>query len=406
MTSFRAISFQALIALSMLAFLEAAVRVGYTVQLSLTKKTQWFVFSSDTGWERRPYFSGFDDCGEHRAFGRQGFLLSDVARLNNDRPGKFRALFLGDSNTYGYCLEADETFVEVANRLLPDTSSINLGVPGYSSYQGYQALQKYGDQIKPNILFVSFNFNDRRLVLDPGLTDGETAFKQLLFSTRALQFAELSYLFGAARYLAQTLFPQGPQASGYAPNARLDKLVARVSATGYRENLTKMVLWAQHRGIAVVFILLGDNPDQTYLLREGIGLLSAGKYHEAISKLESARDEGEDQTFSVLARLYLAKAYEGAKLRGQAQEALHMDDVFAGPHGGSPLLLDTEYQQIMRDVGARYGVPVIDAVAELNVNADVYFDQCHFDKNGHEVVGRLIVNAIKTAKATAQDVRR
>jgi lysophospholipase L1-like esterase len=90
--------------------------------------------------------------------------VQDVARLQEPGPRKFRALFLGDSNTYGYGLDADDTFVAATNRRLADTHSLNLGVSGYSSYQGYQALLHYGDQLKPDIVFVAFNYNDRRLV--------------------------------------------------------------------------------------------------------------------------------------------------------------------------------------------------------------------------------------------------
>lgn len=402
----RVILLQVLIALAMLASLEAAARVAYTVHLNLTRETKWFVFSSDTGWDRRPFFNGFDDCGKHRAFGRQGFLLNDVPRLQHTRPGQFRALFVGDSTTYGYCLEEDDTLVEAANRLNPNASSISLGVPGYTSYQGYRALEKYGDHIKPDIVLISFNFNDRRLVLEPALADGEAAFERLYRSDLAQQFAEFSYLFSAARYIAQKISPPGPAASGYVTNARLDKLRPRVDATGYRQNLTNMVLWAQQRGIAVALILLGDNPDQTYLLREGIGLLSEGRYEEAIAKLNAARDEWEDYTFSALVHLHLAKAYEGARRSDEAQQALDMKDVFAGVHGGYPIVLDTEYHQIMREVGARYDIRIIDAATELNKNADVYFDQCHFDDRGQEIVGRLAIEAIEMARSKRPDAKR
>lgn len=396
---------QALIALVMLAALEAAARVAYTLQGSAAQGAKWFVYTADTGWERRPFFSGLDDCGKHREFGRQGLLPKDAARLQEKKPGEFRALFLGDSNTYGYCLEAGETFVEALNRSLPDVVSINLGVPGYSSYQGYRTLEKYGDALKPDLVFISFNYNDRRLVSDPALTDGPAAFGRVHFAGRMERFAEFSYLFRAVQSIAQTMLPSAPASSGFMADARLDTLQPRVSAAAYRQNLENMAAWARQRGIAVAFILLGDNPDQTHQLREGIALLSEGKYEEAIVRLNAAKDEEDDHSFSALARLYLAKAYSAVQRDDDARQALSVKDLFAGLHGGYPIALDTEYYRVLHEVATRHNIPVIDAAAELNKVADVYFDQCHFDGRGQERVSRLLAGAIRQARTNKETKR-
>ncbi len=406
MSFVRWLSLQALVTIGLLVALEAAARLIYTVHQNLTQEPTWFAYSADLGWERRPYFSGLDDCGEHRAFGEQGFLVGDVARLQEQGPRKFRALFLGDSNTYGYCLDSDETFIAETNRRLADTHALNLGVSGYSSYQGYQALLQYGDQLKPDIVFISFNFNDRRLVLDPEFADSRETFGRMHMAGRISAFAELIYLFSGARYLMEKVSPPEPSMLGYAPKADLSTLRPRVDAASYRANLTGMVQWARARGIAVVFIQLGDNPDQTHMLKEGIRLLASGFLKEAIDMLEAGLDEGADESFAMLMRLHLAKAYEAAGRSAEAKRVRMVDDLFAGLHGGQPIVLDTDYHEIMRDVEAQMDVPVIDAASELNKDPSLFFDHCHFDARGHEVVSGLVVNAIDRAKATAGSASR
>jgi lysophospholipase L1-like esterase len=397
----RWLSLQALVTIGLLVSLEATARLISTVHQNLTLEPTWFAYSADLGWERRPHFTGLDDCGEHRAFGDQGLLVQDVARLQEPGPRKFRALFLGDSNTYGYCLDADDTFVAAANRRLAHTHSLNLGVSGYSSYQGYQALLHYGDQLKPDIVFISFNYNDRRLVLDADSADSRETFERMHMAGRVSALSDLSYIFRGARYVMEKLSPPAPAMLGYVPKADLGALRPRVDAASYRDNLTGMVRWTRERGIAVVFIMLGDNPDQTYMLKEGIRLLSEGAHQAAIDMLEAGLEEGGDESFAMLMRLHLAKAYEAAGRSAEASRVRVVDDLFAGLHGGQPIALDSDYHRIMQHIATEMDVPVIDAASKLNNDASMFFDHCHFDTRGHEAVSGLVVDAIEKVKATA-----
>ena len=393
----KTISYQALITAALLLLAEGLARIAYTVHLGWAKQSQWYVYAADVGWDRRPNFSDEDDCNEDRTFDEQALVSSDGARLKKKREGQFRALFLGDSSTYGYCLPTEETFVETVNRLLPEVAAVNLGVSGYTSYQGYKSLLKYGPLIDPDMIFISFSFNDRRLVLQPELADSDAAYQRLHSASRLQRLSDISYLFGAAKLASGWLRPADSGASGMTSEVRLDRMQPRVDRQAYRENLTKMVQWAKQRGIAVAFIVLGDNPEQTRSLREGIKYLSQKNHELAIKHLTLAKDDDQGDWFSALARLHLAKAYEEAGLDDKAQQVLLLKNVAAGVHGGSPIVLDTEYNAIVREVADRHGVQVIDAVGELNKNADVYFDFTHFDETGHQIVGRLVMNALEAA---------
>src|SRR5262245_57386983 len=242
----RTITYQALIVVALLLLWEVAARVAFTVHLGLAKQPDWFAYSAELGWDRRASFEGLDDCGVDRTFHAQGLVAEEAERLAAKREGQFRALFLGDSNTYGSCRETDETFVGVANRLLPQVASFNLGMNGYTSYQGYKALMKYGDLIDPNVVVISFNFNDRRFVLLPDQADGDGAFRRLHTSNRIRSLAEISYLFWTVTYLAGKLNFSSPRATKMvgamsAANVRLDQVRPRVDPKDYRDNLTRMV---------------------------------------------------------------------------------------------------------------------------------------------------------------------
>jgi lysophospholipase L1-like esterase len=393
----KTISYQVLIAAALLLLAEGIARIAYTVHLGWAKETEWYVYAADVGWDRRPNFSDTDECSEDRTFDEQGLVSSDGERLKKKREGQFRVLFLGDSSTYGYCVQTEDTFVETVNRLLPEVAAVNLGVNGYTSYQGYKSLLKYGPLIDPDMIFISFSFNDRRLVLRPELADSDAVFQRLYSASRLQRLSDISYLFGAAKLTNEWLRPADSGASGTTSEIRLDRTKPRVDRQAYRENLTKMVQWAKQRGIAVAFIVLGDNPEQTRALREGIKYLSQKNQELAIKHLTLARDDDEAEWFSALASLHLAKAYEAAGQHLRARQVLSLNDVTSSVHGGSPIALDTEYDAIVKEVADRHGVPVIDAVGELSKNARVYVDFTHFNERGHQIVGGLVASAVEAA---------
>jgi hypothetical protein len=183
-------------------------------------------------------------------------------------------------------------------------------------------------------------------------------------------------------------------------DVQLDKARPRVSPQGYRENLTQMAQWAERRGIPIVFILLHDSPHETFLLQQGLEYLASKDYDRAIEHLERAKDRPHSW-FVGLARLYLSQAYAENGRPDDARRVLALKDALVSVHGGYPIRLDSDYNAIMRDVAKTFGAQVIDAAAELDKMPYAYFDFCHFDRQGHALVGRLVANAIVAARSGA-----
>jgi lysophospholipase L1-like esterase len=69
-------------------------------------------------------------------------------------------VFLGDSCTFGVGVNDEQTFPALLQRRLPDLGAIDLGVPGYTVYQGRLRLNQYALSAPPAAVVITFGFND------------------------------------------------------------------------------------------------------------------------------------------------------------------------------------------------------------------------------------------------------
>src|SRR5258706_2543142 len=175
--------------LAVLAGAEGLARLAGTVSGDLARSREttpesWLAYSPTLGWERRPGFRG-EIAGAQREFDADGYVSVDSPQIANGGDAR-RVLFFGDSNTFGFGVAAEEAFAQQVERRVPGVSAINLGVIGYSSYQGLFAVKKYLPVLKPDLIVVSFNFNDRRYVTQAAEADGPAAFERSYAASGAL----------------------------------------------------------------------------------------------------------------------------------------------------------------------------------------------------------------------------
>lgn len=172
---FRKIAFISVSLVLAALLIEGALRIAYTVY-SDERTEDWAAFSPHAGWTLKPNYRGTID-GVERETDARGFLTIDTEQISDTiRP---KVLFIGDSNTFGWGVRSSSTFVEILENLFPGIDAINLGVPGYTSYQGYQLFATQGISMHPDVVVVSFNFNDRRYVLEAEHVDGEAFFRNV-----------------------------------------------------------------------------------------------------------------------------------------------------------------------------------------------------------------------------------
>jgi lysophospholipase L1-like esterase len=370
------------LSLILLLVLEGGVRAWKTIRVDFrTWDRDYFVGSTDLGWEHRPDYSGISKYEApqkpiERNFDKNGFNLVDTEQVSNNKVPKIIAI--GDSCTFGYGVASESTYVEFLDNFIPEASVINLGCAGYTSYQGYLTLLKKGLALKPSLIIVSFNYNDRRYVLREKDIDNESKFEKIGKNLNLSRILNKIYL-----YWFYKSFTRKPK-----KKINIRSLHARVPPENYRRNLEKMVILANERNIPMIFILLRDNPNENIYLTRGIEMLEEKNYESAIVYLEFSKNK--NHTFSALARKYLAIAYEANGLSKKAKKVL-MTKPSISLHGGLPIHLDTEYNEIMRDVAKEYHIEVVDAKSVLNQTPSLFYtDACHFNENAHKIIAKLI----------------
>lgn len=85
-------------------------------------------------------------------------------------PGAYRIVFLGDSTTFGWGVEAGERFSDLVETALNAEGegrrfeAINLGLPGYTTHHALRLLDDIALRYEPDMLILSFGANDSREV--------------------------------------------------------------------------------------------------------------------------------------------------------------------------------------------------------------------------------------------------
>jgi lysophospholipase L1-like esterase len=388
-----------------LLFLECSARGILTFQKDIQPEpTTWFMYSDELGWKKRPGFIGIMEEKEisiereklRREFDSQGFSAEDSAQVADSRTPK--VITLGDSSTLGYGVPPDRTYTEQLDAMLPDMHVINLGVSGYTSYQGLRVLEKYMPVLNPSLIIVSFNFNDRRYVLSPDDMDSEAKFNRDMDGRRLATLQQKVYVYRLLRaFMLKVGIIQDVGHAGKRAVDDLRTLNARVPPDNYRENLAKMADMARARNIPVIFLVLHDNPLQTQHLNRGLEFSEKAQYDMAAR--EFMIGVRSNTWFSDLAKKYLAKVYEKQSAVDDVKEIVRVRQGESSVHGGFPLYRDVEYHEIMRRVAREYGVTVVDAGQALEPS--VYLDYCHPDERGHKVIATLLhaaVNDIMTKR--------
>ena len=119
-------------------------------------------YDADAGWTCLPNLDAYYSLpGSFRVRVRCNSRgLRDSEKAVPKPAGTTRIVVLGDSFTWGYGVENDETFPAVLVRQLPAADAVNLGVNGYSTVQESIRLETEGLRYEPDWVVVAFCHND------------------------------------------------------------------------------------------------------------------------------------------------------------------------------------------------------------------------------------------------------
>ena len=180
-------------------------------------------------------------------------------------PGMKRIVCLGCSVTFGlYEPKAYAYFLEEQLNTCGGKDRVevyNMGVPGYSSFQGLRLLKSRAMDFNPDLVIAAFGWNDHWLIMNR--PDKEQ--KPRPWTVKALSASRLYQL------LHRTWWEFREQ--NLDVGVRADDV--RVSLTDFEENLRKMASRAREKGANTLFVTLPtsiiDREDTPgYLIRDGL----------------------------------------------------------------------------------------------------------------------------------------
>lgn len=185
----------------------------------------------------------------------------------NKPPGTFRIFCMGDSTTFGLEVKSEETYPEVAEKILTHAISrekgldnkisnfeiLNAGTPGYSSLQGLVLLKRKILKYQPDMITLSYGFNDYTY-REPGSEDknfiGDLGLKN---QVRYYLGKTMTYNFIKRLVVKKEkpLMPFGNEKPGKGGSHR-------VVLTDYLKNLEDIVRIAGENNIKVIFLSIAN----------------------------------------------------------------------------------------------------------------------------------------------------
>ena len=181
--------------------------------------------------------------------------IRDARTFTAKPAGTVRIITLGDSSTYGVNTPRPwpRRLQEILERKIGPGrfQVINLGVPGYTIFQGRRVLQTRGRRLEPDVVVIGFGWNDHLLALGHSDADqkvgGATvvSLRNLLARSRAYQ--GLSWVVAGLRGAAATRVEPGGEGD------RPVEPLRRVGATAYGEELEKLVRLTRELGAEPLF---------------------------------------------------------------------------------------------------------------------------------------------------------
>jgi lysophospholipase L1-like esterase len=141
---------------------EGAVRIAFPDWAPRTARlTDFWRYDARYGWSHIP-----GATGTFRSYGidaqviinAKGYRGAEVPYSRN--PGHPRVVFLGDSYTWGYGVNVDDTFAARLERLLPGVETVNLSVSGYATDQELLVYRDEGRKYHADLVVVVVADND------------------------------------------------------------------------------------------------------------------------------------------------------------------------------------------------------------------------------------------------------
>jgi lysophospholipase L1-like esterase len=155
-------------------------------------------------WRNRPSVEKRQPVNPQRWGGHDEWTIRNSSRrvrgpeLADDPkpPGALRILCVGDSVTFGFNVDQDDSYPERLQAMLRERfprraiDVVNAGTPGWSFVQGLLFLEHEGLALQPNVVIMAFGANDR--YFPAKVTDSERIGRLRALGTRWTELARLT----------------------------------------------------------------------------------------------------------------------------------------------------------------------------------------------------------------------
>lgn len=359
-------------------------------------------------WRQRPgldtIFEGARLITDKNGFRQNPAEKRKPASIPKDE--SLKIVSLGASPTFGYGVEADETYPMIAQSILgkikKDLTVINAGRIGYSSLQGLRLLEKYLDFWKPDMLTVSYVVNDidrLRFFFSNGRDDFRTDSPSTVQSLIVNFISQFWPTKTALRYksrIAAKLLENRSKRGLY------EMAHVRVPREGYEKNMLRFVEICRERKIQLVFIAMPfrlpkpvppENPEMNALIKSADESFSSGNFSKARRLVDDIlkQDPYKSRAYYLHGRLLEAKG-EGYKSKKAYRAAVENIIYDCARDAG-------RYNSIMERVAIGSGIAFVDPTALLgadkaNMELFVPGDYIHPNAAGHRRIGSCLAHAI------------
>ncbi len=210
-----------------------------------------FLKDHDLFWTMHPdrYIQSDFFLGTSYQINRQGFRDDDFILQKSG----LRIAVLGNSCSFGWRVNRDESYAGLIESSLIQQPGLekaevyNFSVPGYSSYQGKVNFEKNVLAYKPDILLITFGWNDQRFAaFDRPDKD------QIMPSEFYLDIYNFLARFRFYRLVKATVFSIIPAAEPMVNTNNQAKL--RVSLSDFEDNLTAIISASKKANIRVILL--------------------------------------------------------------------------------------------------------------------------------------------------------
>ncbi len=174
----------------------------------------------------------------------------DYEFSENKAPDKKRIIIMGNSCTFGWKVDLEDTYSKRLEKLLnqelpePKFEVINAGMTGYSTYQGLRLLKREILKLHPDIIIISYGWND--------MCASQRLDKEQKFPPQWL--LDLDDFLSRSKFYSFLKFEIMTWLKSRKKPVDKRELVYRVSIEDYLKNLEQMAKIAENWDIEVIFL--------------------------------------------------------------------------------------------------------------------------------------------------------